>query len=83
MPDASLPSPAVEKLSVWLALTEEALIDMGMEPPPGYWERELRRQIKMRRVRTRVRVWWFGLTREISHRLSHAWGALRGRECDA
>jgi hypothetical protein len=45
----------VRKLAAIFQVPEELLIDVGMDPPPGYWERELARSIYRRRLSTRLR----------------------------
>lgn len=74
----------VQLVSAFIAVTEEMLIDLGYPPPPGYWERELTRQIERRRVRTRLRVQIYRarwLLASLPRRAAHVRDAILDRPC--
>jgi hypothetical protein len=61
-------------------MSEEMLVDLGHEPPPGYWERQLARNIASRRIGARIRRLRYRILFSApANRIRHAINALRGR----
>lgn len=72
---------SVTKMRSMMFVTEEMLVDLGHPPPPGYWERQLARNIAAARYRWSLRYFWVRLRWfEPVHRLTHAIAALRGHD---
>lgn len=71
----------VHENRAWVLMSDEMLMDLGMEPRPGYWQRELSRRIAARRLSTRLRVIRYRTLGVAHERLTHAARALAGRPC--
>lgn len=73
----------ITRIRTFIPMTEEMLMDAGYEVP-GYWARELARQIARRRIRTRLLVAVVGirwLLASIPRRARHVGDAILDRPC--
>jgi hypothetical protein len=68
----------VRKSSYHVAISEEAWVDAGNEPPPGYWRRQEESAIRRGTLRAQLRWARYRLTAKPRRRVVHAIAALRG-----
>lgn len=80
--------PEIKYIQSWIPVTDEMLIDMGKASPEVIARYEARRAAAAAAFQAlpwyvrfaRRQVWW--RRHEARSRLSHAWRALRGIECE-